>query len=93
MAVLTIDTLRLVERFEAVGFTYEQAKAQTEALAEVVKQEIGDLVTKRDLQVLETKFDAAIANAKSELVRWVVAVGILQTTVIAALATAFIMRS
>lgn len=41
-----------------------------------------ELATKQDLRELELKLDAKIAETKSELIRWVVAAGFVQTTVI-----------
>ncbi|SJM96003.1 hypothetical protein CRENPOLYSF2_820004 [Crenothrix polyspora] len=43
--------------------------------------ELEDLATKRDLKELQPK----IAENKTELIRWVVTVGLLQITVIAGL--------
>lgn len=55
-----------------------------------------NLATKRDLRELELKLDARfkelelkvakdIAKSKAKLIRWVVGVGLLQTTIITAL--------
>lgn len=48
-----------------------------------------DLATKDDLRQMEerltARFDAKLADAKAELTRWVVGVGILQMALIAAL--------
>lgn len=73
-----------------------QAEAEAEALAEVLEVNLKDLATKEDVllirkdmdtleQRLSARFDAKIAESKAELVRWVVGVGILQMTLIAAL--------
>ncbi|MGZ8216547.1 hypothetical protein [Methylomagnum sp.] len=40
---------------------------------------------KRDIKELELKFEARLSETKAELIRWVVGVGIMQFTLIAAL--------
>jgi hypothetical protein len=54
--------------------------------------ELDDLATKRDLRKMELRLEARIkdtdlkiAENKFELIRWVVGVGLLQTTIIAGL--------
>jgi hypothetical protein len=78
MTVIAFDTLKLAERLEAAGFSPAQAKAQTEILAEIVGGETARLVTKQDLELATSKLE-------SNLVRWVVTVGILQMALIAGL--------
>lgn len=48
---------------------------------------VGDiyLATKRDLKEVQLEFKRDIAETKSELIRWVVGVGLLQTALITAL--------
>lgn len=83
MASITFDTLKYVEHLRAAGMSEAQAKAlseaQREALAEIFEQK--DLATKYDIRELEVK----LAETKSELIRWVVGAGFLQTALIAAL--------
>jgi hypothetical protein len=47
---LIFDTLRYSKKLVAVGFTQQQAEAQTEALAEIVDDK---LATKRDIEDLK----------------------------------------
>jgi predicted phage-related endonuclease len=44
-----------------------------------------EIALRRDMKESELKLEAKIADTKAELVRWVVGVGILQMTLIAAL--------
>ena len=68
-----------------------QASARTEFDVKI-EESSGKLATKEDLSVTEAKLEAKIAETKVEiektkadLVKWVVSVGILQFTLIAAL--------
>lgn len=89
MTTITFDTLAYVKTLRDAGVEEKQAEAQATALATVLKghdesaatkSDIHDL--KRDIEVLrlETKKDSA--ETKAELIRWVVGVGVLQTTLI-----------
>jgi len=89
MTTITFDTLAYVKTLRDAGVEEKQAEAQATALAVVLKSGAGDLATKQDIELLrlELKKDLAethraIAETKSELIRWVVGVGILQTTLI-----------
>lgn len=74
MSAVPFDTLRLADKLEAAGFTHDQARAQAEVLIEVATADKTSVATKLDL-----------AEAKAELIKWVVTVGILQMTLIGAL--------
>jgi hypothetical protein len=97
---VAFDTLKMVERFQSAGFSAEQAKMTTTALAEVSgaedariaeryssKQEVyQELVAiKASIDMLNYKIDKNIAEVKGELIRWVVSVGLLQMALIAGL--------
>jgi hypothetical protein len=97
---VAFDTLKMVERFQSAGFSAEQAKMTTTALAEVIgaedariaeryssKQEVyQELVAiKASIDMLNSKIDKNIAEVKGELIRWVVSVGLLQMALIAGL--------
>lgn len=92
MTTLTFDTLAYVKTLRDAGVEEKQAEAQATALAAVLKSGADDLATKQDVELLrlELKKDfaethRAIADTKAELIRWVVGVGILQTTLIVGL--------
>lgn len=89
MTTITFDTLAYVKTLRDAGVDEKQAEAQATALATVLKETAGDPATKQDIDLLraELKKDLAdthraIAETKAELIRWVVGVGILQTTLI-----------
>ncbi|MDR3299612.1 MAG: DUF1640 domain-containing protein [Candidatus Accumulibacter sp.] len=98
---LTFDTLQFVQRLKKAGIKETEAEAIAEAVRDV--QTNSDVATKRDLVEVkaELKHDLAelraelksgLAETKAELIKWgvtiVVAVGVLQTSII----TALIMR-
>lgn len=101
MTALTFDTHDFVKRLKGAGFSEEQAEVITDLQKTTVLNtleqarhdyELDDLSTKRDLKEVELKIELVkselkrdLAETKAELVRWVVGVGILQITIIAAL--------
>lgn len=56
---MTFDTLTAAKNLQAAGMENGQAVA----VAQVVQDATGDLVTKADLDTLESRFDAKLANA------------------------------
>lgn len=91
---LTFDTHEFVKKLKGVGFSEEQAEVLTDlqktTAFNTLEQarhdyELDDLATKRDLKELELTLNLKIAETKAELIRWVVAVGLLQITIIAGL--------
>lgn len=93
MTTITFDTLAYVKTLREAGVEEKQAEAQAEALATVLKSGTADLATqrdieslradlKRDMELIRAELKKDIAETKAELIRWVVGVGILQTTLI-----------
>ncbi|MBI3522913.1 MAG: DUF1640 domain-containing protein [Betaproteobacteria bacterium] len=58
---MSFDTLKFVEKLEKAGVPREQAKAEAEALAEVLDTGAQELVTKKDLLI-------ALADMKADLI-------------------------
>ncbi|WP_428354645.1 coiled-coil domain-containing protein [Methyloprofundus sp.] len=97
MSALVFDTHDFVRRLHKVGFSEEQAEMVTKLQQEAVNASLelmhnAEVATKHDLKETELKLEiriaeiqAKIAETKSELVRWVVAAGFLQTALITAL--------
>lgn len=90
MATITFDTFKFVTRLKESGLSENQAIAITEAFKEAHGE--AEVATRSDLRELELKMenrfkelDVKIAETKSELIRWVVGAGFLQTALIAAL--------
>ncbi|MGZ8160321.1 MAG: DUF1640 domain-containing protein [Methylobacter sp.] len=94
MTTLTFDTHDIIKKFREKGLTEDLAELQVEAIKDVVKQAVSqvqndyrldNLVTNKDLDLRIKETELKIEAVKSELIRWVVAVGVLQTTIITAL--------
>lgn len=87
MTTLTFDTLKFANRLKAAGVPEKQAEAEAEALAYVMQDAFStaDLSTKSDLAIVKADLEVKIAETKSDLIRWVVGVGMLQTALIAAM--------
>lgn len=85
MATITFDTLKFANKLKAAGVLPEQAEAEAEALSEVFEINLKELATQQDLKLLEAGLKRDVAEAKAELIRWVVAVGVLQVTLVSAL--------
>lgn len=82
MTTITFDTLAYVKTLREAGIEEKQAEAQAVALADVLKSGVTDLATKQDIELLRAELKRDAAEMKTELIRWVVGVGILQTTLI-----------
>ncbi|MGZ5077599.1 MAG: DUF1640 domain-containing protein [Methylobacter sp.] len=90
MTTLAFDTYAYIRKLKDSGITEEQARAQVEALSLAFEQfqselHLSETATKQDLREVELKLELKIAETKSELVRWIVGAGFLQTALIAAL--------
>ncbi len=90
MTILTFDTYAFIRKLKDSGITEEQARAQVEALSLAFEQfqsemHLSEAATKQDLREIELKLELKIAETKSELIRWIVGAGFLQTALIAAL--------
>ncbi len=93
MATITFDTLKFAERLKASGVSDEQAKGIAESFRDA--QQETEVATRGDLKELELSMKKEIkevalkiADAKADLVRWVVSAGIMQTAIIATLVLA-----
>ncbi len=82
MTTITFDTLAYSKKLRDAGVEEKQAEAQAIALADVLKSGVTDLATKVDIDLLRAELKRDAAELKAELIRWVVGVGILQTTLI-----------
>ncbi len=82
MATITFDTFENVKRLKAVGFTEEQAVEQTKIISELVETR---LATKQDLKELELSMKSDMASTKSDIIKWVAGMLVVQAGVVAAL--------
>ena len=84
MAMTTLfDTLYFVKKLKNAGFSEEQAEAISEAFREAHTG--GDVATNRDVELMGFRIETRLAETKSELIRWAIGAGFLQTALIAAL--------
>ena len=85
MSTLTFDTLKYAERLEKAGIPREHAKAEAEALADVMASGMQELPTKADITQLRTEI-----NGEMKLIRWMVGLSLaLSIGIIALLAKLF----
>lgn len=94
MTTVTFDTHEFIKELKGAGFSEEQAeiitKLQKLAIASTLDQakhdfELDKLVTNQSLDLRIKDVELKIVETKSELIRWVVSVGLLQTALIAGL--------
>ena len=90
MSAIAFDTLKLARRLEAAGFSPGQAGGAAEALADTLREGLGERIETReylDVRLADLKTDHAdrIAEAKLGQMRWTVGMLVGQTAVIAAL--------
>jgi len=71
MSTVTFDTLKYVEALKKAGVPDNQARAQSEALKEVLNTEVA---TKHDIKELELKIDTRFEKIQGEftLVKWMI---------------------
>lgn len=71
MSTVTFDTLKYVEALKNGGVPENQARAQSEALKEVLNTEVA---TKHDIKELELKSDTRFEKIQGEftLVKWMI---------------------
>ncbi len=86
MSTLTFDTLKYAERLRAAGVSEQQAKAEAEALRDVLSEALDStLATKSDVQLVVHRMD--VFDAKMDKLSWML--GILIALAIANFAKQF----
>lgn len=78
MTAIVFDTLKYADRLEAAGVPREQAKAEAEALADVLGT--AEVVTRKDLQI-----ELAPLRSEMILIKWMVGLSLALSTGILAL--------
>lgn len=75
MSVITFDTLKFAERLEKAGIPREHAKAEAEALADVLSSGTQELATKADIGMVRSEMRELKAELMGEmkLNRWMLA--------------------
>lgn len=88
MSSVPFDTHAFYVELVESGLAEKTANALTKAVTKIELAKLDDLATKHDIKELELKIaqlDTKMADTKAELVRWVMGVGLLQTTILAGL--------
>jgi hypothetical protein len=98
MTAITLDTYALISTLKNAGVPEEQAKAQIDAMTQIVNvtreqieydHKLDDVVTNKSLdsriRETELKLELKISESKAELVRWVIGAGFLQVALITGL--------
>lgn len=67
MSIMYFDTLKFVERLKAGGVPEAQAKAEAEALTEVLDVNLKELATKGDLAAVKSELAAVKAELKADI--------------------------
>jgi hypothetical protein len=78
MSTITFDTLKFVEKLEKAGVPREQAKAEAEALAEVLDSGAQELVTKKDMLI-------ALGDLCADIMKWVIGLALAQVGLLVAI--------
>jgi hypothetical protein len=78
MSTITFDTLKFVEKLEKAGVPREQAKAEAEALAEVLDSGAQELVTKKDMLI-------ALGDLRADIMKWVIGPALAQVGLLVAI--------
>ena len=82
MTPITFDTLKYAERLEKAGIPREHAKAEAEALADVLASNAQDLSTKTDMAAIRSDMREMHTeiNGDLQLLRWMVGMSIALST-------------
>jgi hypothetical protein len=82
MSAITFDTLKYVETLKKAGVPDEQARAQAEALQEVLHTEVA---TKQDIENMELKIYAHIEKSTTDIIKWNTGTLLVATGIFAAI--------
>lgn len=85
MSALPFDTHAFYVELVESGLAEKTADALTKAVTKIEMAKIEELATKSDIKELELQIKSVelkISETKADLIRWVVGVGLLQTTLV-----------
>jgi hypothetical protein len=80
-----LDTHRLVKRLVAVGFSDEQAETVTDVVREGREADVSNLATKGDVSTAVAQLRTEIAEAKADILKWVIGLLLVQGGVVVTL--------
>lgn len=86
MSPVTFDTLKYVETLKKAGVSDDQARAQAEALREVLDTEVA---TKQDLENMELKIYAHLEKSTADIIKWNTGTLLVATGLFAAISKIF----
>ena len=86
MSAVTFDTLKFVETLKKAGVSDEQARAQADALREVLHTEVA---TKQDLENMELKIYAHMEKSTTDIIKWNTGTLLVATGLFAAISKIF----
>jgi hypothetical protein len=78
MTTITFDTLKYVERLKAAGVPEPHAKAEAEALADVLSSGARELATKADLRDAVGQLRHEMQEQEMRIVKWLVGIATAQ---------------
>ena len=90
MTTITFDRLTYLETLKASGIPEAQARAHAIALDEALRDSVATRGDLRESELrLEAKIETAVANGKTDVVKWVVGVAFAQGALILAVLKLF----
>ena len=84
MTTITFDTLKFVEKLEKAGVPRDQAKAEAEALTEVLDAGSANLASQTDIKNVQSEIKALDdrLNGKFVLLQWMIGFSLALNTAI-----------
>ena len=90
MATITFDTLAFVKRLKNAGIDETQAEIQVQAINQALSDfqstRLSELATRADLEgatsLLKAELQAEIASSKTEIIKWVAGMLVIQAGVV-----------
>ncbi len=86
MSTVTFDTLKYIDTLKEAGVPEVQARAQAEALREVLHTEVA---TKQDLENMELKIYAHLEKSTTDIIKWNTGTLLVATGLFAAISKIF----
>lgn len=82
---MKIDRLKIANGLKAAGQKDDNATKITIALCDAIEEALKDMASLKDLEVINAKSDARVAEATKNVIIWVVGVGFSLASVMVAL--------
>ena len=82
MPTLSFDTLQYAKRMQSAGMEPHLAEAQAQALADALREQHQQLVTR---EFVDARLNAAASDIKADVIKWVAGMLVAQAAVVATL--------